>query len=98
MKIKYSKKFKKSFKNIISQYPWLEEKIWIVIIDFEQNLYNSKYFRKNFTYLKRKITELEFWWDWRILLELIIIDDEIKLLNIWTHSSLELSSNKKLKI
>jgi len=98
MKITYSKKFKKSFKNIISQYPKLQEKIEIVILDFEKNLYNSIYFRKNFFYLKRKITELEFWWDWRILLELIIIDNEIRLLNIWSHSSLELSSNKKIKI
>lgn len=98
MKIKYSKKFKKSFKNIISQYPSLEEKIWIVIIDFDEKLYDSMYFRKNFSYLNRKITELEFWWDWRILLELIIIDNEIRLLNIWSHSSLELSSKKKLKI
>ncbi len=98
MIFKYSKKFKNSFKSIISQYPNLEEKIWNVLLDFEKKLFDSQYFRKNFKYLWRKITELEFWWDWRILLEIIVLDDEILLLNIWSHSSLELSSNKKLKI
>ena len=98
MKISYSKKFKRSFKWIISQHPRLKWKIEDVIFDFENKLYNSKYFRKNFNYLGNKITELEFWWDWRILLELILVNDEVRLLNIWSHSSLELSSNKKIKI
>jgi len=98
MKILYSKKFKNSFKNIVSRHPKMKEKIEKVIFDFENKLYDSEYFRKNFFYLGRKITELEFWWDWRVLIEVIVLENEIKLLNIWTHSSLELSSNKKLKI
>ena len=60
--------------------------------------YILNFLEKSLFYLNREIIELEFWWDWRLLLELIIINDEIKLLNIWSHSSLELSSNKKLRI
>jgi len=85
MKILYSKKFKNSFKNIVSRHPKMKEKIEKVIFDFENKLYDSEYFRKNF-------------FDWRVLIEVIVLENEIKLLNIWTHSSLELSSNKKLKI
>jgi mRNA-degrading endonuclease YafQ of YafQ-DinJ toxin-antitoxin module len=60
MKILYSKKFKNSFKNIVSRHPKMKDKIEKVISNFEENLYESKYFRKNFFYLNRKITELEF--------------------------------------
>ena len=60
--------------------------------------YILNFLEKSLFYLNREIIELEFWWDWRLLLELIIINDEIKLLNIWSHSSLELSLNKKLRI
>jgi len=52
MKIKYSKKFKKSFKNIISQYPQLKEKILFVITDFDEYLLYSKFFRKKFVLSK----------------------------------------------
>ena len=98
MKIVYSKKFKKSLKRILSQYPFLENKVFDMIDDFNKELFESKFFRKRFYYKWREISELEFWWDWRMLCEVIIIDDTIYLLNIWSHSSLELSSKKKLRI
>jgi mRNA-degrading endonuclease YafQ of YafQ-DinJ toxin-antitoxin module len=50
MKLKYTKKFKKSFKNILAQYPNLEEKILDMIDDFSENLHDSVYFRKKFVY------------------------------------------------
>jgi len=98
MEFIYTKRFRKSFSNIISRYPNLYLKIEDVLNDFDEKINKSKFFRKQFKYKNRKITELEFWWDWRILLEVYILEDKAYLLNIWTHASLELSSNKKIKI
>jgi len=98
MELIYKKRFKKSLKNLNERHPKIYLKIENVLEDFLENLFESKFFRKNFQYKGIKITELEFWWDYRILLEVIIEDDKIILLNIWTHSSLELSWNKNIKI
>lgn len=49
-------------------------------------------------YSWKDIHELEIWWDIRILIELIIIEDKCYFLNIWTHSSLNLVWNKKVNL
>jgi len=76
----------------------MQDKIDDVVYDFLENLFDSKYYRKPLKNVWPNTHELQIGWDIRILVAIIIIDDIIEFLNIWTHSSLELSSNKKLKI
>jgi len=90
--------FKKSLKKILAQYPHLEDKILDMLDDFREKLYDSIYFRKKFKVGKIEVTELQFWGDWRCLCEVVVIEDKIYLLNIWSHSSLELSSRKRVKL
>lgn len=98
MIIETQKEFERSYKKILAQYPKLKEKIQDMIRDFSENVYDSQYFRKNFSYKGRIITELQFWGDWRCLCEVIVIEDKIYLLNIGSHSSLELSSRKRVRL
>ena len=76
----------------------LKEKINICIIDFSKNIFNSSYYRKPLKNLWKNIHELEIGWDIRILIELIIIEYKCYFLNIWTHSSLNLVWNKRVKL
>jgi len=50
MIVETQKEFEKSYKKILSQYPNLKEKIQDMIRDFSKNVFDSKYFRKNFMY------------------------------------------------
>ena len=76
----------------------LKEKIEKCIIDFSENLLNSIYYRKPLKNLWINIHELEIWGDFRILIELMIVEEKCYFLNIWTHSSLNLVWNKKVKL
>ncbi|MDA9129416.1 hypothetical protein N9J72_02995 [Candidatus Gracilibacteria bacterium] len=76
----------------------MEDTILDMLDDFQENLFEAQSFRKKFKVGNREITELEFGGDWRCLCEVEIIDEKIYLLNIGTHSSLELSSRKKMNI
>lgn len=98
MELKFKNTFKKNVKKLVSWKKNLKNKVDEVILDFVKNLFLSKFYRKPLKNLWKNIHELEIWWDVRILVEVLVVDDLIIFLNIWTHSSLELSSSKKIKI
>lgn len=107
--IKYfelTKNFKKEVKNFIQNNSSLEDKIYDCILDFEENLYLSKYYRKplrNWEYKNFDIHELQIGWDLRIIIQFKISVNKdgsctCYFINFWSHSSLNLVWNKKLKI
>jgi len=98
MELKFKKLFVKNAKKLVIWNKKLEEKINNLIYDFSIFLFDSKYYRKQLKNVWVNIHELQMWWDIRIIVEIVIIKDMIIFLNIWTHSSLELSSKKKIKI
>lgn len=98
MELIFKSKFKKNSQNLVRWNFKLKEKIEDCVIDFSQNLFKSIFYRKPLKNLWKNIHELEIWWDIRILIELLIIEDKCYFLNIWTHSSLNLTWNKKVKI
>ena len=107
--IKYfelTKNFKKEVKNFVQNNSSLEDKIYDCILDFEKNLFSSKYYRKpikNWEFKKFDIHELQVGWDYRIIIQIKISLNKdwsytCYFINFWNHSALNLSSNKKLKI
>ena len=98
MELIFKAKFKKNSQNLVRWNIKLKDKINNCIIDFSKNIFKSKYYRKPLKNLWKNIHELEIWWDIRILIELLIIEDKCYFLNIWTHSSLNLVWNKRVKI
>jgi mRNA-degrading endonuclease YafQ of YafQ-DinJ toxin-antitoxin module len=98
MELIFKKLFKKNAKKLVRWNKKLELKINEVIFDFSNSLFKSKYYRKQLKGIWENIHELEIWWDIRIIAQILIIDKKIFFLNIWTHSSLELSSSKKIKL
>lgn len=98
MELKFKKLFKKNSQKLVLWRNKMKEKINEVIFDFAENLFNSKFYRKNLKNLWKNIHELEIWWDVRIIVEVLVLDDVIYFLNIGTHSSLNLVWNKKVKI
>jgi len=98
MELIFKSKFKKNSLKLIRWNNKLKFKIEKCIIDFSKNIFRSIYYRKPLKNLWDNIHELEIWWDIRILIELIIIDEKCYFLNIWTHSSLNLLWNKKVKL
>lgn len=102
----FTKVFKKEVKNYVENYASLKNKIDECIIDFQENLFLSKYYRKplkNWTYKNFDIHELQVGWDFRIIIQLKISLNKdgsytCYFINFWTHSSLNLTGNKKLKI
>lgn len=101
-----TKNFKKEVKNFVQNYSSLEDKIYNCILDFEQNLFLSKYYRKplkNGAFKNFDIHELQIGWDFRIIIQIKISLNKdgtytCYFINFWTHSSLNLVGNKKLKI
>lgn len=73
--IKYfelTKNFKKEVKRFVQNNSSLEDKVYECILDFEENLYLSKYYRKPLKNLEFKnfdIHELQIWWDFRIIIQ-----------------------------
>lgn len=60
MELVFSKNYKRSYRKILSQYPNMKFKIRDMVDDFQENLFESQYFRKNLRVGKRNITELQF--------------------------------------
>jgi len=98
MELIFKSKFKKNSQKLIRWNAKLKEKINECILDFANNLFSSKFYRKPLKNLWENIHELEIGGDIRILIELLIIESKCYFLNIWTHSSLNLVWNKKIKI
>lgn len=98
MELVFKKLFKKNAVKLVRWNKKLESKINNAIFDFSKNLFDSDYYRKPIKVWKENIHELQIGWDIRIIVEVLVFDDKIIFLNIWTHSSLELSSNKKIKL
>lgn len=98
MELIFKKLFKKNSLKLIRWNVKLKEKINLVIYDFSINLFKSVYYRKQLKNIWNNIHELQIWWDIRIIVEVIVLYNVIIFLNIWTHSSLELSSDKKIKL
>ncbi len=79
--------------------PNLKTRIEDCMLDFQEHLFNSKYYRKPLKwYEKEDVHELQVGGDPRIFIQFYQKDKECYYLNFWTHSSLELSGRKKLKI
>ena len=101
-----TKNFNKEVRNYIQNNSNLEEKIIDCIYDFQKNLFDSKYYRKplkNGEFKNYNLHELQIWWDFRAIIQIKISINKdwtytCYFINFWTHSSLNLSSNKKLKI
>ncbi len=102
----FTKIFKKEVLNYVQNYPSLKDKIDDCILDFEENLFLSKYYRKplkNWEFNNFDIHELQVGWDFRIIIQIKISLNKdgtytCYFINFWTHSSLNLIGNKKLKI
>lgn len=102
----FTKIFKKEVLNYVQNYPSLKDKIDDCILDFEENLFLSKYYRKplkNWEFKNFDIHELQVGWDFRIIIQIKISLNKdgtytCYFINFWTHSSLNLIGNKKLKI
>ena len=86
MKFIYSKTFLKWLESF-SNKKNIKEKINFVIKDFQINLFNSQFYRKKLKWYS-DIHELYVTWDIRIIIRIVIIDDECKFMAIWTHSNL----------
>ncbi len=86
MKFTYSKTFLKWLEKF-SNKKTVKEKINLVLIDFKQNLFKSEFYRKKLKWYN-DIHELYVTWDIRIIIKIIIIDDECRFMAIWTHSIL----------
>ncbi|MDD2871633.1 MAG: hypothetical protein PHS49_06630 [Candidatus Gracilibacteria bacterium] len=98
MELIFKKLFKKNSLKLIRGNVKLKEKINLVIYDFSINLFKSIYYRKQLKNIGNNIHELQIGGDIRIIVEVIVLDNVIIFLNIGTHSSLELSSDKKIKL
>lgn len=99
----FTKIFKEEAKKFAQNNPTLRIKIDNCIIDFSKNTFDSIYYRKplkNWEYKNYNLHELEIWWDYRIIIQLLEEDEFYRcyFINFWNHSTLNLSSNKKLKI
>ena len=97
MKYILSKPFIKNAKLRAQSRPKLKDKIEDCILDFLQNVFDSKYYRKKLVWYI-DIHELEIWWDIRIFVQIVIIEDIIKFLNIWTHSQLNTTWSWKVRL
>jgi mRNA-degrading endonuclease YafQ of YafQ-DinJ toxin-antitoxin module len=98
MELIFKNKFKRNSINLIRWNNKLKCRINNCILDFSKNIFNSSFYRKPLKNLWNNIYELEIWWDIRILIELFIVENKCYFLNIWTHSSLNLTWNKKVNI
>ena len=97
MKYILAKPFIKNARIWIESRPRLKDKIENCVIDFSEKVFESKYYRKKILWYK-DIHELEIWWDLRFFVQIIIIEDMIKFLNIWTHSQLNTTWSSKIKL
>ena len=97
MQLVFKKRFQKSLKKLLQNKPNLKKRVAACLYDFEVNGFSADSYRKPLKGLGLNIHELEVGGDIRILVEVLIIEDKAYLLNIGTHSSLELSSSKKTK-
>lgn len=88
MKFIFTKIFFKNIKVFRNQ-PNRQRLIDDVIYDFQEHLFDSRYYRKKLKWYNN-IHELEVWGDVRIIVEVIITHDTAIFLNIWTHSNLSL--------
>jgi len=102
----FTKIFKKEVLNYTQNYPILKDKINDCILDFQDNKFLSKSYRKplkNGEFKNFDIHELQVGWDFRIIIQIKISINKdgsytCYFINFWTHSSLNLMWNKKLKI
>lgn len=102
MEFIFTETFKKQLKAILpNKTETFKENVNACIKDFQENRFKSKYYRhpiNNGKYRWMNIHELWFWGDRRMIVQLKIVNNICYFLNVWTHSTLELSNNKKIKI
>jgi len=94
----FTKKFNKNRTKLFWNNKIINDKIAQVIIEFSEDKFNAKCYRKALKNIWKNIHELQVWWDIRILIQLIIEKDKCYFLNFGTHSSLELTWNKRVKL
>ena len=102
----FTKVFKKEVKIFVENNENLKLKVNSCIKDFQENLFLSKYYRKplkNGEFKNFDIHELQIGWDFRVIIQIKISLNKdgsytCYFINFWTHSSLNLVWNKRLKI
>lgn len=102
----FTKNFKKEVKSFVESNENLKIKVNTCVKDFQINKFNSIYYRKplkNGEFKNLDIHELQIGWDFRIIIQIKISLNKdgtytCYFINFWTHSSLNLIGNKKLKI
>lgn len=97
MRFIYTPTFEKQFSDLVSNKSTLEDKVYNIMLDFENKLFESNFYRKPLTWYK-DIHELEVWWDIRIIVQFFMKDNVCYWLNIGTHATLQLGKGKKTKI
>lgn len=99
MKFIFTDIFRDELKKHVQNKPNMKIRVNECISDFQAKLFDSRYYRKSLKgYETEDVHELQVGGDPRIFIQLFRKDDECYFLNFWTHSSLELSSKKRLKI
>ena len=103
IEFEFTKTFKEEVNKFVQNKKSLKDRVNVAIIDFCKNNFDSVYYWKplnNWDYRWLKLHELELWWDYRIIVQIIEESDIYKcyFINFWSHSSLNLKSNKQLKI
>lgn len=102
----FTKNFKKEVESFVENNENLKIKVNTCIKDFQINKFESIYYRKplkNWEFKNYDIHELQIGWDFRIIIQIKISLNKdgsytCYFINFWTHSSLNLVWNKKLKI
>lgn len=90
MEIIYSRRFKKQVKKLIENKKNLKNKVENCIIDFSENIRESRYYRKKMTGNWSRYEELQIGGDIRIIIKIYITKNSTIFEQICTHSSLDL--------
>lgn len=95
----FTKTFKSELKKYTQNKQGLKTRAEECISDFIDHLFDSQYYRKPLKwYPKDDVHELQVGWDARIIIQFFRKDDMCYYLNFGTHASLNLKSDKKLRI
>ena len=99
MRFIITQSFQRAVKQHTQNKPNLKKRIEECIFDFQEKLFESKYYRKPLKgFVGEDVHELQVGGDPRIFIQFFRKDDECYFLNYGTHASLELTSSKKLQI
>jgi len=91
MELISTKHFKKRLNKLVeSKKPQFKQKVSNCLLDFSENGKRSKYFRHDMKGKSKELSELQIGGDIRIIVKIIFIKDKAYLLDIGTHSQLNI--------